>query len=450
MRKRLLFDRLEEFGDQSAIIWKNRHYSYRRLLSGILEWTVILNEKGIKAGDCVALCGDFSPNVTMLMLALMKNGNIIVPLTPSGASKQEKCLKTACVKSLFEFDDSNAYRFKLLHNTDDHSLLQALRETGDPGLIIFSSGSTGEMKAALHNLQKLLSKYQKKRRSFKTLAFLLFDHIGGMNTLLYSLFNGGTLVIITGSDRTVEEICKTIEQYSVNLLPTTPTFIKMLAISEMHKQYDLSSLQLITYGTEPMHPATLESVTRIFPQVKFKQTYGLTETGILPTKSKASESLGIKMGCEDCDIKVERGVLHVRADTVMMGYLNASAPIDEDGWYNTGDVVEPMGDGYFRILGRESEIINVAGEKVFPAEIENVILKMNNIKDVTVQGLPNPVTGNVVVATVELEESEDADQLERRVRDFCEQRLPPNMIPALVEISSRKLYGERFKKTRRS
>ena len=134
----------------------------------------------------------------------------------------------------------------------------------------------------------------------------------------------------------------------------------------------------------------------------------------------------------------------------MLGYLNASAPIDEDGWYNTGDVVEPMEDGYFRILGRESEIINVAGGKVFPAEIENVILKMNNIKDVTVQGHSNPVTGSVVVATVELEEPEDADHLERRVRDFCEQRLQPFMIPALVEISSRKLYGERFKKTRRS
>ena len=448
MRKRLLFDRLEEFGDQSAIIWKNRHYSYRRLLSGISEWTDILNEKGIKAGDCVALCGDFSPNVTMLMLALMKNGNIIVPLTPSTASKQEKCLKTACVKSLFEFDDSNAYRFKLLHNTDDHSLLQALRQTGDPGLIIFSSGSTGEMKAALHNLRSFVYKLKKRRQSFVMFGFLLFDHIGGINTLLYALSSGGTLV--TGCDRTVEGICQTIEQHKVNLLPTTPTFIKMLAISGMHKKYDLSSLELITYGTEPMHPATLASITQIFPQVRFKQTYGLTETGILSSKSKGSDSLGMKVGSEDCEVRIVNGILHVRADTVMLGYLNASAPIDEAGWYYTGDVVEPMADGYYRILGRESEIINVAGQKVFPAEIENVILKVENIKDVTVRGIPNPVTGSVVAATVELEEPEDADQLERRVRDFCEQRLQPFMIPALVEISSRKLYGERFKKTRRS
>ena len=304
------------------------------------------------------------------------------------------------------------------------------------------------MKAALHNLRSFVYKLKKRRQSFVMFGFLLFDHIGGINTLLYALSSGGTLV--TGCDRTVEGICQTIEQHKVNLLPTTPTFIKMLAISGMHKKYDLSSLELITYGTEPMHPATLASITQIFPQVRFKQTYGLTETGILSSKSKGSDSLGMKVGSEDCEVRIVNGILHVRADTVMLGYLNASAPIDEAGWYYTGDVVEPMADGYYRILGRESEIINVAGQKVFPAEIENVILKVENIKDVTVRGIPNPVTGSVVAATVELEEPEDADQLERRVRDFCEQRLPPFMIPALVEISSRKLYGERFKKTRRS
>jgi len=448
MKNTFLYDRLREFGDRSAVIWENQSWSYHRLLDGISGWNDILLENGVKAGDCVALCGDFSPNVTMLFLALMNNGNIIVPLSHSTTSRKEKCIQTACVRSVFEFDGSDAYRFQSIDDMDDHPLLHKLRETGEPGLIIFSSGSTGELKAALHNLQKLLSKFEKKRHSFVTLAFLLFDHIGGINTLLYSLCNGGTL--ITGSDRTVEGICQTIEQHKVNLLPTTPTFIKMLAISEMYKQYNLSSLEMITYGTEPMHPATLEAAIRIFPRVKFKQTYGLTETGILSSKSKTSESLGMKVGCGDCEIKVVNGVLHVRSDTVMLGYLNASAPIDDEGFYNTGDVVEPVEDGYFRILGRESEIINVAGEKVFPGEIENVILKIENIKDVTVRGISNPVTGSVVTATVELEKPETADKLEQRVREFCEKALPPYMIPALVEIASEKLYGGRFKKTRRS
>ncbi|MCG6894288.1 MAG: fatty acid--CoA ligase family protein, partial [Desulfobacteraceae bacterium] len=287
----------------------------------------------------------------------------------------------------------------------------------------------------------------KKRQPAVTLGFLQFDHIGGINTLLHSLSSGGTLVI--GEDRSVPEICRIIEQYRVELLPTTPTFIKMLAMSGLHREYDLSSLKLITYGTEPMPQAILEVASRLFPHVTFKQTYGLTETGILPTKSKDSASLGMKVGQGDCDVKVENGILHVRASTMMMGYLNEFAPIDSDGWYNTGDVVESMEEGYFHILGRESEIINVAGEKVFPGEVENVILKMDNIRDVTVRGAPNPVTGNVVVAEVELAHPEDEDRLEGRVRSHCGDMLPPYMIPVMVTVSSERLYGSRFKKIRR-
>ena len=102
----------------------------------------------------------------------------------------------------------------------------------------------------------------------------------------------------------------------------------------------------------------------------------------------------------------------------MVGYLNAPSPFDADGWFNTGDVVEQKGD-YIRFMGRKSEIINVGGEKVFPAEIENFIQQLDNIKEVTVRGRPSPITGNIIVATVELVEPEDPDDLEERVRAAC-------------------------------
>ena len=103
----------------------------------------------------------------------------------------------------------------------------------------------------------------------------------------------------------------------------------------------------------------------------------------------------------------------------MVGYLNAPSPFDADGWFNTGDVVETDGR-FIRFMGRKSEIINVGGEKVFPAKIENFIQQLDNVKEVTVRGRPSPITGNVIVATVELVEPEDPDNLEERVRG-----LPP-------------------------
>lgn len=69
----------------------------------------------------------------------------------------------------------------------------------------------------------------------------------------------------------------------------------------------------------------------------------------------------------------------------MLGYLNAPSPFTDDGWFITGDSVEVNGE-YLKILGRKSELINVGGEKVYPQEVENIILELGNVREVTVYG----------------------------------------------------------------
>ena len=74
-------------------------------------------------------------------------------------------------------------------------LLDKLRDSGDAGLVLFSSGSSGEPKAIVHNFTKLLKKYNIKRPAYRTLAFLPLDHMGGLNTMLHTLYNGGCLIV---------------------------------------------------------------------------------------------------------------------------------------------------------------------------------------------------------------------------------------------------------------
>jgi acyl-CoA synthetase (AMP-forming)/AMP-acid ligase II len=131
----------------------------------------------------------------------------------------------------------------------------------------------------------------------------------------------------------------------------------------------------------------------------------------------------------------------------MVGYLNAPSPFDEQGWMNTQDVVEVDGD-YIRILGRRTEIINVGGEKVYPAEIEDVLMRMENIRDATVYGEKNPITGNIVVARVNLVAPEPLAALKNRMRSFCRERLAPYKIPIKVEITDEAQFGARYKKAR--
>jgi long-chain acyl-CoA synthetase len=443
-RLQWLLDRFEQAKEQPFIVWRDEPYSYGWLLENIATWRSRLSAD---LGDArvVSIEGDYSPEVVALLLALIEQGAIIVPLTDSIEAHKPEFRQIAEVQAVITFKEGRAEGIARRDVEVSNPLSQELIRAGDPGLVLFSSGSTGKSKAALHNFSLLLEKFKKPRYSFMTLTFLLLDHIGGINTLLYILSNTGTIVSVESRDP--DAVCRAIEKYRVELLPTSPTFLNLLLISEAYNRYDLSSLRRVTYGTEVMPQRTLERIHEILPGVELQQTYGLSELGILRSKSKGPDSLWVKLGGEGFETKIVDGLLWIRAQSAMLGYLNAPSPFDEAGWFNTGDAVEVDGE-YVKILGRRSEIINVGGMKVFPVEVENVLLQMPNVQDVVVTGEPNPITGQVVVARFNLFEQEEVPALRRRMREFCRERLASYKIPAKVEIVAQEQYSQRFKKMR--
>ncbi|WP_343231914.1 class I adenylate-forming enzyme family protein [Tahibacter harae] len=434
--------------DDLAVVCDDKTFSYAELAETVDSWSAYLQQKGLQPGDCVAMAGTISIDMIALVIALVQHACIVVPFLSANDVDRGEALEAACVDYLIEFDAAGEAQFSACGHGRAHPLLDQLRgDVPEAGLILFTSGSTGKNKASVHRFSRLISNVTRKdRRSFRALIFLMFDHIGGMNTLLHTLCHGGTAVFVP--DRSVDTVCRAIEQHKVELLPTTPTFLNMVLISELYRQYDLSSLRMVTYGTEPMLPATLSALNIALPNVRCKQTYGLTEAGILPTQSEGQGSLFMKVGGENYETKVVDGILHIRSDSAMLGYLNAPSPFCEEGWLNTGDRVE-MRDGFMRILGRDSEIINVGGEKVYPTEIENIILGVSNIGDVVVSGKKSAVTGQLVIATVLLKSPEEAAAVERRVRRHCQQHLPAFKVPAAIKVTYETMHSSRFKKMRK-
>jgi acyl-CoA synthetase (AMP-forming)/AMP-acid ligase II len=437
--------RLRGWGSRPALLWRNECCSYDRLCDATDIWLDELTRRGIAPGSSIAICGDFSPKLCALTLAALLNRNIIVPLATATVGRWDQTIEVAEVGFAVTFDGDDACWSMASGRSVRHPLLRQLVHQGAPGLILFSSGSTGDSKASLLDFDKLLAKFQDPRPAYRTLSFLLLDHIGGINTLFHVLCHGGTLV--TADDRSTRSVCTAIETHRVQLLPTTPTFLRMLLIAEAVKQYDLSSLEIITYGTEPMPASTLAAVRDAFPTVRLKQTYGLSELGILSTQSRSSDSPWLKLGAGMFEHRIIDGVLWLRSRSAMLGYLNAPSPFDSDGWFNTQDLVEVDGE-YVRILGRKSELINVGGLKVHPTEIENVLLQLENVKDVTVHGMPNPVTGEVVAARITPARPENPELFRRRIRKFCQARLERYKTPAVVEIVEADHHGARFKKSR--
>jgi acyl-CoA synthetase (AMP-forming)/AMP-acid ligase II len=221
----------------------------------------------------------------------------------------------------------------------------------------------------------------------------------------------------------------------------------MLMISRAYQRWSLQSLKLITYGAEPMPESLLKMLNKSFPNIQFQQTYGLIELGVLSSKSENNDSLWVKIGGDGYQLRVNDGLLEIKSDSAMLGYINAPSPYTEDGWFKTGDAVEVKGD-YFRILGRKSELINVGGEKVYPQEVENVILEIDEVTDVLVFGEKNPLTGSIVCAKVAIDSVKSKDEIIKQIRTHCRAKLASFKVPVKIAIGDAGFGNARFKKER--
>ena len=442
---------LKRFGtmpENIAFIHEGRRVTYAEVLASITTFGSRIAAVGIGKGDAVVVVGDYSPEVFCLMLALAQNSSIVIPLTKNSVIEETVAIGVSGCDWYVEFNaDSKDATFTKRVVEIDNALLASFRAKGAPGLVLFSSGSTGKPKGILHDFNLVAEKFHKQRQAIVAIPFLMIDHFGGINTILAITSSLGT--VVTVADRSLPKICEAIARYKVELLPATPSFLTLLMASHLHNDYDLSSLKRITYGTEVMPQSTLDALIKTFPGVTLQQTYGLSEVGVLRSQSRDDGSLWVRIGGEGFQTRIVNGVLWVKSEYAMVGYLNAPSEFDADGWFNTQDQVEVDGE-YFRILGRISDLINVGGQKVYPAEVENVILNVANVKDVAVFGEKHTLLGQIVVAKIMLNEPEAIESVKRRVRQACLLKLATFKVPVKLILTDEVLYSSRQKKIRQN
>ena len=448
-----LLERFRDNADKIAIIDDGKSYTYGELLEGILDLSST-TLKGIK-NKVVAIIGGYSFYNIALFLALYENKNIIVPLVECNETALKESMADIKINAeILEFPNSKFPNSKfpnlefLETNDKKHAIIENLFRQKHAGLVLFSSGSTGKPKAMVHDLDTLISSFEaKKPRKLNMLLFLLFDHIGGINTLLNILATLSTAII--PRERNSDEICALIEKYKISVLPSNPTFLNLMLMSNAYKKYDLSSLKMITYGTEAMSESLLARLKATFKKVKFLQTFGTSETGILNTSSKSSSSTYIKLN--DAEYKTINGELWIKSKTQILGYLNADMSAFkasfEDGWFKTGDLVLRDAE-YLKIVGRVKELINIGGKKALPSEIESVIMELENIADCVVYAEQNAITGQSVSCDVVLKSDMAKDELKKLIRSTCASKLERYKIPSKINVVEKIAFTNRFKKVR--
>ena len=426
--------------ERLALLWNGADYPFLIHNGSELKFYDIQSQDSIdlslvKSGDVVAIVGDFNPASICALLRLIDVGAIVVPLTIETSHEHEYFFASALVDVIVR----NGIAQRRNHQ-DTHELITQLRVEGHAGLVLFSTGTTGRPKAILHDLTLFLRRFETPRPTLRTINFLLFDHIGGINTLLHTLFNRG--VVVAPDARTVDSVLDTCRRYEVEVLPTTPTFLRMMLMSGAVPNSVPQCLKIITYGTERMDQPTLDELCKLLPNVDFRQTFGMSELGIVRVKSVARDSLFMKVGGEGVETRVIDNVLQIRSASRMLGYLNAASPFDSEGWYDTKDVVEAKCSCY-KVVGRISEVINVGGLKFMASEVERVALDFPNVSLVKAYSRQNPITGQHVELMVQPTTEGLIDKT--ALVAFMKSKLQPHMLPKRVRIENVDV-GHRFKR----
>jgi long-chain acyl-CoA synthetase len=426
--------------DQLSAIWKDIEYPFFIHNGNKYKFSQIASQNPVDLsqvhqGDVVAIVGDFFPSCILTLLRLIDLGAIVVPLTVETTQEHEYFFDSALV----DFIIKDEVVERRVHN-GKHEFINTLKSKNHAGLILFSTGTTGRPKAILHDLTLFLKRFETPRPTLRTINFLLFDHIGGINTLFHTLFNKG--VVVAPEMRTVDSVLDTCRKYDVEVLPTTPTFLRLMLISGAVPEKIPSSLKVITYGTERMDQSTLDELCKSLPDIDFRQTFGMSELGIVRVKSESRNSLFMKIGGEGVETRVINNILQIRSASRMIGYLNSESPFDAEGWYDTKDVVE-LKDDYYKVTGRIGDVINVGGLKFMASEIERIALIYPNVSLVKVIAKQNPITGQHVELVVQptIEGAVDKDLLSL----YLKEKLQSHMVPKRI-LFDKVSVGHRFKR----
>ncbi|HEY9785511.1 MAG TPA: long-chain fatty acid--CoA ligase [Candidatus Obscuribacterales bacterium] len=331
---------------------------------------------------------------------------------------------------------------------------KSLRREEDLAVLVYTSGTTGKPKGAMLSHHNVLSAVEAAQAVFpvasedKMLACLPLCHIYGLSVVMIGMIaKGGTIVIIEKFE--AKKALEVMEQERVTILPAVPAMYQFIVMELNSSVYDLSHLRLCLSGGAPLPVEMYDALARVI-KAPLVEGYGLTETSCASTLNpvngkavKGSVGLplpGVKVAILGPDgSALPRGSAHVgeiaiKGPNVMRGYYrrpDTTQEILKDGWLLTGDLGYIDEEGYIFIVGRSKELIIRGGQNIYPREIENAIVRMKDVIEAAVVGVPDQYMGERVKAVVVLKPGSEAS--EQDVKDHCAKLLAEYKVPRIVE-----------------
>ncbi len=344
-------------------------------------------------------------------------------------------------------------------NTEPKAPDVTIDPDNDIAVYQFTGGTTGIPKAAMLSHNNLKANVEQCSAWMSSIgeegkemfvAALPLQHIFGQTVSMNLAISWASSMLLVVNPRDIEKLLKLIHKQRPTFFPIVATLaIGIYSHPSVHK-YDITSLKMAIAGAMAL-PA---EVTRRFEEATQSiiiEGYGLSEASPvthanpLDKERRRVGSIGLPFPSTYCKIvdlddrtkelsPGEVGELAVKGPQVMKGYHNRpdeTADVLKDGWLFTGDIAKMDEEGWTYIVDRKKDLINASGYKVWPNEVEEVIIEHPKVKEVAVIGVPDEVRGETVKAFIVLEPGETSSLKE--IRAFCKERMSPYKVPTLVE-----------------
>ena len=423
----------------------NTHYDSETLRKLIKNKVKELRQEGIDAESTVILKATSTPDFFIALLALFEISSTVVPISEKLTSHEIKNLQHHCLAGHI-IEHNEVFKYKQYDKSKGFAL------------ILYTSGTTGSPKGVAISYEKLQRKIQVLKTVFledeikRTLCLLpvSFGH-GLIANSLFPLLHGGKLFLAPAFDLKIllnlEHIC---DKHQITFMSSVPSLWK--TIFHLHSKLQLKSLRRVICASSVLSNSLKEQIIGSCPNSIVSNAYGLTEalSWILVTRSSQEEGLGTPIEGEirfqnpqTKEFSDKEGEILVYSQYLFDEYLNSSSLTKssfEGKYFKTGDIGKRNKDGHIIYQGRIKNIVSRAGFKIYPEEVENLVLSSNMTKDCFCFGASDPIWEEELIACIVLKNN--SDESKKKFLSWAGQHLPTQIRP------SKWFYLEKIPKNR--
>lgn len=460
--------------EKTAIIFEDLSYTYSQLHLKVNQLASGLEQFGIKKGDRIALFMPNIPEFIMIYFAAQKLGAIVVSLNVllvknevqyilrdcgariifAGKDQIEQvpideveCLEQLILVEGDENDIRHLNRF-LDKSVDTFKALEM--ESDEPAAILYTSGTTGFPKGATLSHRNVLANstatiYHTEIKEKDILhLFLPLFHCFGQNFIMNSSVKKGATIVMHKRFEP-EPVVKAVKKHKVTMFFAVPT-IYIYLLNMKDEDLDLSSIRYFFTAAAAMPREVADSWHAKY-NMPIHDGYGLTECSPFSCYNHDFKHKPGSIGHPviNCEMKIidefgnpvgpgEWGEICIKGPNVMKGYWNkpeATAKTIIDGWLLTGDVGTQDEDGDYFIVDRVKDMINSAGNNIYPTEIENHLYEHPSIREVAVFGIPDDIKGEAVKAAIVLHPGEKLNSED--IIAFCRTKMAKYKVPQNIQ-----------------